>query len=298
MKKHTTFNLLSSSLFLKSSSYLISNFSLIKRSFMIFFLFFVTNVYSQNSILSFGNINYTNGDTIDIEIIFENNSGNDLAGMQFDIENGRLDTAYGGNAQTYGWTISFNQDFSPTSSRVLGFSLSASNVPADTSVIINIRFVPININSGVCLTNIVMSDGGGTSIPTDAGACLCNSVVSFPYYEGFENGASCWSNIQETGSADWTFGTGSSGGSVTSAYSGTNNAVFVSSSPSGGGTPITKLVSPVFDLTSLTIPRISFYYAQEDWFGDQNFTRLLYRTSSSGSWTEIWADFKNKFKSL
>jgi hypothetical protein len=35
---------------------------------------------------------------------------------------------------------------------------------------------------------------------------------------------------------------------------------------------------------------MSFYYAQEDWFGDQNYTRVLYRTSTSGAWTQIWAD--------
>ena len=53
------------------------------------------------------------------------------------------------------------------------------------------------------------------------------------------------------------------------------------------------MVSPEFDLSSLIQPRIHFSYAQEDWFGDQNFTRLLYRTSSSGAWTEIWADSSN-----
>ena len=122
----------------------------------------------------------------------------------------------------------------------------------------------------------------------------CNTIAVFPFTENFDDTSStrsCWSNIQETGSADWTYGTGSSGGLITSAYNGTKNAVFVSQS--GTNSPATKLVSPEFDLSSLIQPRIHFSYAQEDWFGDQNFTRLLYRTSSSGAWTEIWADSSN-----
>ena len=64
------------------------------------------------------------------------------------------------------------------------------------------------------------------------------------------------------------------------------NAVFVSSS----GTRITKLVSPSMDLSSLTAPRVSFYYGQETWSGDQNELKLYYKDSPSGTWTEIWAD--------
>lgn len=120
---------------------------------------------------------------------------------------------------------------------------------------------------------------------------LCNPVVSFPYLEGFEDTSStrgCWSNIQEVGSSDWTYGSGASGGSISSAYEGSENARFVSTS--GTNSPITKLVSPTLDLTGLTAPVVSFFYGQEDWSGDQNYTRVLYRTSATGAWTQIWAD--------
>ena len=122
---------------------------------------------------------------------------------------------------------------------------------------------------------------------------LCNVVSSFPFTETFEDSSAtrnCWSNIQEDGAADWTYDVGSSGGTILAAHSGLKNARFVSSSPSGGATPITKLVSPELDLTSLTSPRVVFYYGQEVWFGDQNFTRLLYRDSPAGVWVEIWSD--------
>ena len=58
------------------------------------------------------------------EIIYENNSGNLLAGFQFDLQNGIIDSAYGGNNQNNGWSGStfFNPTFTPTSSRILSFS--------------------------------------------------------------------------------------------------------------------------------------------------------------------------------
>ena len=121
---------------------------------------------------------------------------------------------------------------------------------------------------------------------------LCYSVTTFPFVETFDSTSStrgCWSNIQESGSANWTFNTGSSGGAIDTAASGTLNAVFVSANPSGGAI-ITKLVSPVMDLSSLSSPRVTFFYGQESWFGDQNELKLYYRDSPSGTWTEIWSD--------
>jgi hypothetical protein len=121
----------------------------------------------------------------------------------------------------------------------------------------------------------------------------CNAVTAFPFTESFEDSSvtrSCWSNIQEVGSADWTYATGSGGGTILTAYSGTKNARFVSSGPAGGGTPATKLVSPEMDLTSMTNPRVVFYYGQEEWAPDQNYTELYYRENSAAAWTLIWSD--------
>jgi subtilisin-like proprotein convertase family protein len=119
----------------------------------------------------------------------------------------------------------------------------------------------------------------------------CNAVTVFPFTESFEDSSAtrnCWTNIQEAGTADWTYDTGSSGGAITAAYSGTKNARFVSAS--GAGTPATKLVSPEMDLTSISNPRVVFYYGQEDWFTDQNYTHLLYRDNPAAAWTMIWSD--------
>ena len=98
---------------------------------------------------------------------------------------------------------------------------------------------------------------------------LCYSVTTFPFVETFDSTSTtrgCWSNIQESGSANWTFNTGSSGGSIDTAASGniSLNAVFVSANPAGGAI-ITKFVSPVMDLSSLSSPRVTFFYGQESY---------------------------------
>lgn len=116
----------------------------------------------------------------------------------------------------------------------------------------------------------------------------CPAVSSFPFNEGFETTSAtlaCWTNEYVAGTSDWTFASGSSGGSITSAYSGTDNARFVSQS--GSNSPATRLVSPVFDMSGLTNPRMLFYYGQQQWLGDQNELKVYYRTSSSGAWTQL-----------
>lgn len=127
--------------------------------------------------------------------------------------------------------------------------------------------------------------------------CTNCATYAAPFFESFElNSASiaCWTNeaVSDTALA-WSLGSGSSGGAITSAYAGSLNAVYVSQGPSGAA-DTTRLVSPVLDLTTLISPQLSFWYAQEDWFGDQNITNLYYRTSATAPWTFLWGDATNK----
>lgn len=122
----------------------------------------------------------------------------------------------------------------------------------------------------------------------------CAVIATFPFTETFDTTSptlNCWTQIQEVGSEFWTFQAGSSGGSISSPYQGDQNARFVSLSPSNANSPITKLVSPVLDLSSLsTYPGsavLSFWYGQESWFGDINHLKVYYRTSTASPWVQL-----------
>lgn len=122
----------------------------------------------------------------------------------------------------------------------------------------------------------------------------CDVISTFPFTEGFDLTSptlGCWRNNYLVGVGNWGVASGALGGVITAPFFGAYNLVYVN--PGGVNSPITNAVSPTFDLTGLTAPRVHFYYAQEEWFGDQNYTRLLYRAASSDPWTEIWSDSTN-----
>ncbi len=112
----------------------------------------------------------------------------------------------------------------------------------------------------------------------------CDIITSFPYYEDFENNGnmpSCWSQEYVSSTHDWIFIDGDN--SALTAYQGSYNAAF-KHVLSGD---ITKLITPVFDLSGLNNPKISFVHAQREWAGDQDSLKLYYRTDASSSWTQI-----------
>lgn len=158
----------------------------------------------------------------------------------------------------------------------------------------------VRLTGGLAVSNYngnvtVSTTGIADKTVAVAGSVTCGAVTSFPFTETFETSSTsraCWTQIQETGTGNWTYAAGSSAGNITASYAGSLNARFVSTSPSGGGvtnpaTPITKLVSPVLDVTSLTNPKLTFWYGQELWSPDQNSLKVYYRTSSTGQWIEL-----------
>lgn len=124
--------------------------------------------------------------------------------------------------------------------------------------------------------------------------CSKCPVFAAPFMETFEansQSASCWTNEYVADTRDWTIGTGAGGGVITSAYAGTQNAVFVSSS---GGPDITRYVSPAVDISALSAPELRFWYGQEVWFSDQNYLNVYYRTDTSSAWMLLWSDSTNQ----
>jgi hypothetical protein len=116
----------------------------------------------------------------------------------------------------------------------------------------------------------------------------CDAVITFPYTEDFENGGlmpDCWSQEHVVGVANWEFraGTPSSNG-IPSAHSGSYNASFYQASHDG---ITTRLVTPIFDLSNVSNPYVSYWYAMKDWSGDLDHLTVYYRTSPSGQWQQL-----------
>ena len=112
----------------------------------------------------------------------------------------------------------------------------------------------------------------------------CEAITTFPYYEDFEHNGDmpdCWNQEYVVGSTDWTahsgnFTTGST------AHSGAYNAYFYFNNNTDPNT--TKLISPIFDLTSMTTPALTYWYSQQNWGNDQDYLSVYYRTSTSSEW--------------
>jgi hypothetical protein len=158
-----------------------------------------------------------------------------------------------------------------------------------TTSSLNANLTGLNASSYYCFYVRSICSPGDTS--AWAGPICFNTAcqtLTAPYLEDFETGtAACWTNVQISGTKDWTIGSGSSGGNITAPYGGTANAVFTSSS---GGPYITQYVSPIIDASGLSATELSFWYGQESWAGDQNTLTVYYRTSPSGAWTQVWQD--------
>ena len=109
-----------------------------------------------------------------------------------------------------------------------------------------------------------------------SGATECDVITQFPYTEGFENGLGCWNSNPVTGSINWT----------TASYYYSSSTAPVENSHiaylyNGSHGMVTDLTSPIFDLTSLSNPYLSFYQIRTLWVNDLDSLKLYYKTSST-----------------
>jgi subtilisin-like proprotein convertase family protein len=133
--------------------------------------------------------------------------------------------------------------------------------------------------------------GGIFSSNTASGSfrTLCNAVTTFPYTETFEAASPtrpCWSPTIVSGTVNWTYGAGAgNGGNITTAHGGAVNARHFGAN-SGS---VAKLVSPSLNFSAMPAQgaQVTFWYANQNWLGDQNQLRVYYKTSAAGAWTLI-----------
>lgn len=126
-----------------------------------------------------------------------------------------------------------------------------------------------------------------TSLRSDKGFFYtsCDVIIDFPYSEGFESGGyipSCWSQEFMSGSVQWTFRNGAhSNGTPRRAHTGDYNAYLYRNT---AGNNVTRLVSPVFDLSSMDNPYLIFWHAQSQWGNGQDSLKVYYQNFGSGTW--------------
>ena len=89
-------------------------------------------------------------------------------------------------------------------------------------------------------------------------------------------------NINDAGSTNWTV-TSSFHGTVTSAHSGSKVMQFYQ----GGSSNSSSLESPVFDLSGLTNPTLTYWFTNQAWSSDQDELEVYYRTSPTDTWTTL-----------
>jgi zinc metalloprotease ZmpB len=107
--------------------------------------------------------------------------------------------------------------------------------------------------------------------------------------EGFEGATlpTGWTQEFVTGSTNWSYATGGYNSHPAGAHTGSYNARLYLGSTSGAKT---KLVTPAMNFTNMTNnPTVTFWHAQALWSPDQDELRVYYRTSSTGTWTQLAA---------
>ena len=127
----------------------------------------------------------------------------------------------------------------------------------------------------------VCAVGDTSSFATLTVRTSCGNVNVFPWNEGFEATGvlECWN---QEGDGSWTVGIGDYNTS-TGAHSGSYNAKIVHSSRGD----ITKLITPVLELTPGSPATLSFWHLQRSWTGDIDSLVVYYRSSLTDSWHRL-----------
>ena len=198
------------------------------------------------------------------------------------IQDTSVEVSWVSNGSETGWTVEYGAPgFTPGAGEEIGSAMFTDTVGFINNLSGNTNYdyyVVADCGTGV------YGDWSLISFTTDCGFYMV------PFMETFEDDSEariCWYNINEVGADDWTYQSGDGGfgvGNATNAaYEGVLNARFASSF-----TPSTsKLASPRFDLSDQDSVALVFAYAQENWAGDQNTTKVYMRNTDTADWVEI-----------
>lgn len=111
----------------------------------------------------------------------------------------------------------------------------------------------------------------------------CDAIpsTSLPYFESFEDGLGCWSQEQIVGTVEWN--------TDNDYYDALDGNQFISLT-SASRNNVTRLISPVFDLSNVENVKLTFAHAQALYSPDQDSLKVEYRLNSTDEWHVIFSD--------
>ena len=99
-----------------------------------------------------------------IDVVYS--SSQPISGFQFSLTGATATGASGGAAEAAGFDVSIG------SAAILGVSFSANTIPLGTGLLTTLSLAPYNEISDACITDIVVSDASGSSLPFEGGECV------------------------------------------------------------------------------------------------------------------------------
>ena len=138
-------------------------------------------------------------------------------------------------------------------------------IAAAGSTTFSIRFNPSLIGARFATLTIANNDADEnpynfdiTGTGTTGGVCL-TTITTYPYTEDFETGIGAWT--QDTGdNFDWTRRTGTTPTGATGPFGAGSGSFYMHTEADGNNNNTANLISPCFNLTSTTNPRITFIH--------------------------------------
>ena len=113
----------------------------------------------------------------------------------------------------------------------------------------------------------------------------CGTLAILPYTENFESYATTpYCRTEESSNLSWQYILGSGDAHPATAHSGIRDACLKDRSTNDN---TNKLMSPPFDFSLYDTVILSFWHTQADSAGLQDKLIIYYRTSSSGTWTQL-----------